>query len=160
MRKCSFCKKDISSTHKNTKFCSSKCVDKKRYALQGQRTTAEYRSFRYRERLKNPEYKEKLNKQARDRSIKIKTFLAEYKIKKGCADCGYNKHHVALDFDHVTKNKKINVCLAKSIDQAKSEIEKCEVVCSNCHRIRTIKRLYPCKPDVFEATYEKVEDEL
>jgi hypothetical protein len=35
--------------------------------------------------------------------------------------------------------------------------KKCDVVCSNCHRVRTYKRLYPCKPDIFEATYENVE---
>ena len=101
--------------------------------------------------------KEKQDK-ANERSRKIKEFLAAYKIKKRCKDCGYYKHHSALEFDHVRGKKMLNVCFAKSIAQAEKEIKKCDVVCANCHRIRTFKRLYPCKPDIFEATYEKVED--
>ena len=98
---------------------------------------------------------EKRNK-ANDRAKKVKLFLAEYKIERGCVDCGYAKHHSALEFDHIKGNKKINVCFAKSITQAVKEIKKCEVVCSNCHRIRTWNLLYLCKPDIFEATYEPV----
>ena len=92
------------------------------------------------------------------RNKDIKNFLAKYKMESGCIDCGYKGHHSALDFDHITGRKDINVCFTKSISQAKKEIEKCEVVCSNCHRIRTYNRLYPCKPDIFEMTYEKVEE--
>lgn len=84
--------------------------------------------------------REKQNK-ANVRAKNVKIFLAEYKLKKGCLDCGYNKHHSALDFDHIYDNKSLNVCFAKSITQAKKEIEKCEVVCANCHRIRTYERL-------------------
>jgi len=101
--------------------------------------------------------KRKMQNKANERAKKIKVFLADYKIKKGCLDCGYKKHHSALEFDHVRGKKKINLAFAKSIAQAKKEIKKCDVVCSNCHRIRSWKRLYPCKPDIFEATYEKVE---
>lgn len=93
---------------------------------------------------------------ANGRSRKIKKFLADYKIGKRCKDCGYCKHHSALEFDHVIGKKMLNVCFSKSISQAKIEIKKCDVVCSNCHRIRTYNRLYPCKPDIFEATYEAV----
>ena len=100
--------------------------------------------------------KRKMQIKANERAKKIKIFLANYKISKGCKDCGYKKHHSALEFDHIKGNKKINIAFAKSINQAKKEIEKCEVVCSNCHRIRSWKRLYPCKPDIFEATYEEV----
>jgi len=85
--------------------------------------------------------KEKQNR-ANERARKIKLFLADYKIKRGCVDCGYKKHHSALDFDHTKGLKKLNVCFAKSILQAKREIKKCEVVCSNCHRIRTYKRYH------------------
>lgn len=71
-------------------------------------------------------------------------FLDKTKLERGCADCGYNKSQFALDFDHL-RDKKINLAqLARqyvSIESLKKEIEKCEVVCSNCHRIRTYNRL-------------------
>ena len=106
----------------------------------------------------SPERKrEKLDK-ANERAKAVRIWIANYKLKKGCQDCGYKKHHSALEFDHVKGKKKINISFAKSINQAKKEIKKCEVVCANCHRIRTYKRLYPCKPDIFEKTYEKVSE--
>ena len=104
-----------------------------------------------------PERKKEKQIKANERTRKIKVFLAQYKIEKGCVDCGYKKHHSALDFDHVKGKKVLNVCFSKSIIQAKKEIEKCEVVCSNCHRIRSWKRLYPCRPEIFDITYELAE---
>lgn len=118
-------------------------MNKARYKRHGQRSTKEQRAKWYKNRCLKIGYINKLRKQANERNKKIKNFLAEYKVKIKCVDCGYDKHHSALDFDHIKGDKKMNVCFAKSISQAKKEIEKCEVVCSNCHRIRTYKRLYP-----------------
>ena len=86
-------------------------------------------------------------------------------MKCGCVDCGYCEHLAALDFDHVSGEKERLVSFAKSIEQAKTEIAKCEVRCANCHRIRTWERkkrekgaaVHPCKPDIFEATYDPVQ---
>lgn len=98
-----------------------------------------------------------LRAQERARSAEIKEFLRTYKTSVGCQDCGYDAHHAALEFDHVVGDKAFNVAHAKSIAQARAEIQKCEVVCSNCHRIRTFER-YRRKPDIFAATYEAVPD--
>ena len=98
-----------------------------------------------------------MREQERNRREIVKQFIRQYKLERGCADCGFSSHHVALDFDHVKGVKLLNVCNSKSIAQAKLEIEKCEVVCANCHRIRSFRRLYPCKPDIFEATYEAID---
>lgn len=59
----------------------------------------------------------------------------------GCVDCGYNKHPDALDFDH-TDGKTRNIGTLRSMKRVLEEIErhKCEVVCANCHRIRTAER--------------------
>ena len=95
----------------------------------------------YKNKTNDPKWKEKINNQYNNRRKKIQEFIRNYKLSKGCADCGYNKHHAALEFDHVDGEKEFNVCNAKSIKQAKEEIKKCEVVCSNCHRIRTYERL-------------------
>jgi len=70
--------------------------------------------------------------------------LAQIKENTGCKDCGI-KNHIILDFDHI-KDKKYNVSQMirdgfswKAITR---EIEKCEVVCANCHRIRTYNRRF------------------
>lgn len=66
------------------------------------------------------------------------------KLEKGCADCGYNKHPEALDFDHTKDNKVMGVArmVSKhmSLEAILEEAEKCEVVCANCHRVRTADR--------------------
>lgn len=160
---CQYCKNDLGASHGNRKYCSKKCEYKARYKRSGQRSTPEQRSEWYRNRCKQDGYKEKLRVQGNKRYRQVQNFLREYKLSKGCFDCGYKNHHAALEFDHINGDKKINVCFAKSVSQAKKEIKKCEVVCANCHAIRTFERLqnnfYPCKPDIFEQTYEPVEKE-
>jgi hypothetical protein len=66
-----------------------------------------------------------------------------YKQVKGCADCGYNAHWAALQFDHL-RDKEFNIAdkvRKLSWNTILKEIEKCEVVCANCHSIRTVERL-------------------
>lgn len=61
-----------------------------------------------------------------------------------CADCGNKFHPVAMDFDHVTGEKIREISrLANGLKRATllAELKKCEVVCSNCHRVRTWNRL-------------------
>ena len=141
MRECLQCKDPLEDTHRNRKFCDNPCRDKYRYAINGPRSTNEQRKEWYSIRMKKPEYREKLRKQGKKLYQKVQAFLRNYKIEHGCKDCGYSEHHAALSFDHILGEKKLNVCNSKSINQAKSEIEKCEVVCFNCHSIRTFERL-------------------
>lgn len=59
-----------------------------------------------------------------------------------CADCGQSYPPVVMDFDHLG-DKVANVSrlvTAGSVKNLVAEIAKCEVVCSNCHRIRTWNR--------------------
>jgi hypothetical protein len=138
---CHYCRKDLGAVHKNRKYCGNSCENKARYARTGQRSTAEQRSKWYWNRCQQDGYKEKLRSQGNERYRRIQAFLREYKLSKGCTDCGYNAHHEALEFDHVNGGKEINVCFSKSVPQAKKEILKCEVVCANCHAVRTFRRL-------------------
>jgi hypothetical protein len=59
-----------------------------------------------------------------------------------CLDCKKNFPPYVMDFDHVKGTKKFSIGSEKThaLDTIKKEIEKCEVVCSNCHRIRTWNR--------------------
>ena len=64
------------------------------------------------------------------------------KLDKGCADCGYNKHPAALQFDHVDKAKKnfqISPSLNRNWKILLKEIEKCVVRCAICHAIKTFE---------------------
>ena len=60
-----------------------------------------------------------------------------------CMDCGHHYPPYVMDFDHM-RDKKYLLSrigqLGHSIDTAKKEMAKCEVVCANCHRIRTFTR--------------------
>ena len=80
------------------------------------------------------DYRAMLRKAKRD-------FMAEYKVEMGCADCGYNSHPHALDFDHIGE-KEFNLSQGqdKSYKILREEMAKCDVVCANCHRIRTAER--------------------
>ena len=62
-----------------------------------------------------------------------------------CMDCGVSYPHYVMDFDHRNPKEK-HFVLAEAADnnvsweRIKVEISKCDVVCSNCHRIRTHKQ--------------------
>lgn len=75
---------------------------------------------------------------------KKRDIIQAIKVERGCADCGYNEHPVALDFDHrpgEVKLLKISTDVARvGIARLLAEIEKCDVVCANCHRIRSFER--------------------
>ena len=59
-----------------------------------------------------------------------------------CADCG-NNNPIVLEFDHVRGEKKYEISrlisIPMSLDVLKEEIKKCDIVCANCHKIRTAK---------------------
>lgn len=77
--------------------------------------------------------------------------ISEIKLAQGCTDCGYRDHPVAPDFDHVRGEKLFSVGsgVARRWELILAEMEKCEVVCSNCHRIRTHeRRTAPPQPDI------------
>lgn len=73
----------------------------------------------------------------------IRSALATYKLEQGCADCGYDTAPEALDFDHVIPGKTSHIgrlAVTASLERVLDEMDLCEVVCSNCHRIRTSAR--------------------
>lgn len=62
-----------------------------------------------------------------------------------CFDCKQNYPHYVMDFDHVPeRGEKLFVIAAKgaqvSQKRLQEELAKCDVVCANCHRIRTHNR--------------------
>jgi 5-methylcytosine-specific restriction endonuclease McrA len=66
----------------------------------------------------------------------IKRMSIEY--KGGCCMfCGYHKYDGALEFHHLDPSQKdfsISTCKFADFDKVKSELDKCILVCANCHR--------------------------
>lgn len=62
-----------------------------------------------------------------------------------CADCDRTFPPEAMDFDHISDDKllsisaMINGCMKWELIEA--EMERCELVCAVCHRVRTRLRL-------------------
>lgn len=76
--------------------------------------------------------------------LEKRSFLIEYK-NKPCLDCGIKYPFYVMDLDHRDfKNKVNNVSRMFtanwSLEKIKNEASKCDVVCANCHRIRTYKK--------------------
>ncbi len=70
--------------------------------------------------------------------------LREIKESTPCKDCGRKFIFCVMDFDHVSgeKHDNISTLMARKVSwkTVEEEIKKCEIVCSNCHRIRTFLR--------------------
>jgi len=78
------------------------------------------------------------------RNLKHKAELKQYlfRLKSNpCTDCKISYHPFVMDWDHVrgTKVNDINYLVRSAVSWQKLEAElaKCELVCSNCHRLRT-----------------------
>ena len=78
--------------------------------------------------------------------------IRELKELNPCTDCGNTYAPECMDFDHLPQfEKKANIALMvasgstwKLISQ---ELAKCELVCANCHRVRTTQRIQKNLPD-------------
>lgn len=80
---------------------------------------------------------EYLRKAVTERRKKLREMAREYKGGK-CIICGYRKYSGALDFHHKDSSKKdfglsMNG-LTHSWDKIKKEVDKCVLLCANCHR--------------------------
>lgn len=67
-----------------------------------------------------------------------------YKEAAGCADCRNKFPHYVLEFDHKPEFNKIDVVYRVlrnyGPEAAWAEVKKCDVVCSNCHKVRSYVR--------------------
>ncbi len=77
----------------------------------------------------------------RQRLLAFREWINSLK-KKPCKDCGGKFHPVVMDLDHVRGEKIKNISGMWSWEREKvlEELEKCDLICSNCHRVRTHER--------------------
>lgn len=74
------------------------------------------------------------------RSLQRLEMIAKLKAYP-CMDCGNKFPPECMDFDHLgNKYKTIGQLRSHAWETVLKEIEKCDLICSNCHRIRTKKR--------------------
>lgn len=123
-KKCSKCKKRLARNQKRGGYCNP-C--NRAYGC------ANYRAN-----------KKRYFKQAKKRDQQLDELINSYK-NKPCADCGKSYPPYVMDFDHLDgDNKEFNICYMRrhrmAFDKIVAEIEKCEVVCANCHRERSNRR--------------------
>jgi hypothetical protein len=69
----------------------------------------------------------------------IRAAVRKLKSTTPCADCKQTYPHYVMDFDHIRGKKAHNVSslMRTPTQRIWDEIAKCELVCANCHRVRT-----------------------
>lgn len=76
----------------------------------------------------------------RERRHEMRTMIDEAK-NKACVVCGIQFHFAAMQFDHVRGVKKFDMAYAlsaaKSLEALVDEIAKCDVICANCHAVKS-----------------------
>ena len=76
------------------------------------------------------------------RRKKYRDYLNRYKLERGCELCGYSEHFAALELDHIDPSTKLfDPSRGRDHPWEKflAELDKCRVLCSNCHRIHTFE---------------------
>lgn len=101
----------------------------------GQKAKAKSRQFLNRD---------KKNKQQRAKRVYLQELSQRYKKLCGCKKCGI-KNPIVLQFDHINPEDKITTISQMisdryNLDIFKKEIRKCQVLCANCHLIKTSKQ--------------------
>lgn len=112
------------------------------------RELARKKSAEWRE--KNPEREAENRRRGRIAARKrAMDYVNAIKAETPCADCGQFFPPVCMDFDHVNGDKEHNignlVGQNRSLATIQREIDKCELVCANCHRLRTYSRIVQLK---------------
>jgi len=87
-----------------------------------------------------------VRKNAKKRRISWRKWIDDYKMERGCQVCGFREHPSALDLHHrdsATKEAEVAMMVKScwSMERIKAEVSKCDVLCSNHHRIHHAKEL-------------------
>jgi hypothetical protein len=121
----------------NAKYCSRACKDRVKHSKRPSRAGQE---THYSKVIKSDPEKLKLHRERANKGrTQTRQWLADYKMSKGCQECGYRQHFSALQLHH-TGNKSISISEARSSTaRLIKEIEdgECVVLCANCHSIKS-----------------------
>lgn len=100
--------------------------------LAGERAAAQVKKEKMREVLAERALQRRRDAK-RKSSKRARQWVWEYKSQRACVRCGFS-HAAALQFHH-KRDKRREVSQIKTLGAIKMEIEKCELLCANCHAI-------------------------
>lgn len=79
--------------------------------------------------------------QKREAKRRLAAWVDDLKTTQPCVDCGKSFHPAAMTFDHLpgtTKRGEVSDLVKSGCTRlAREEIAKCDLVCANCHAVRT-----------------------
>lgn len=127
----------------NGRFCSKSCSGKSRAEeedLSGENNPNWKGGVSENHYERNKEEYIERAKKARERN---KKFMDDYRKERQCEDCG-EEFFRCLELHHRNRDEKFKgvgqmVEDKYSIERIKQEIEKCDLICSNCHKKRHYK---------------------
>lgn len=82
-----------------------------------------------------------------------RAYIVDVKESTPCTDCGKNYPFFVMHFDHIyEKNGSISNLWRSSVSlkRLQQEIENCEIVCANCHAVRTYERKFATEEELGE----------
>jgi len=89
--------------------------------------------------------KQKTRERTKSHRRRVSYQFRQIKEDSGCVDCGEKYPHWLLDWDHVPergrkKGSPNQLAARHGMKIGMQEMQKCDIVCPNCHRIRTYNR--------------------
>lgn len=88
-----------------------------------------------------------------------RSWYQELKNNTPCAKCGNYYPYYVMDYDHIDPSSKI-LCIAHMMGHSKKailkEISKCELLCANCHRIKTYETSNRQKQHTITTCYKRL----
>lgn len=123
----------------NGKYCSGRCRNKVRKSRIPKEVRQEGQKRHYERVKKDPEKYAKHLLFGRNSQRAARLWLADYKITRGCIDCGYKAHFAALQLDHTGIKTASIADIRSSPKRIQEEIDRgqCVVRCANCHAVKT-----------------------
>lgn len=97
---------------------------------------------------------------------KIREWLIQDKESKPCTDCGGRFPFYVTHYDHLPQyTKSFGIAQFKNhtvdLEKIKAEVAKCELVCANCHAVRTYTRQEEARErkGLYNTILDMLEDE-
>jgi hypothetical protein len=136
---CPHCTKDFTPSSSRHKFCSKECRHTHWVEANREKLNECVRKYRKRRYEKEGRWRDE-----GDKARHLKAWMIEIKSKP-CTDCKNKFPICCMDFDHrIGTKKEYNVASMfahhYSRELIEKELAKCDLVCANCHRIRTRDR--------------------